>query len=717
MHRVCSPRQAKVVPMTTTDLTRDAAPTAEPSATHPSAADSSVADSSAADPPSAKPPVVAADAAAKPRDPRWARPAFILLLLGTFASYCWGLQQNGWANSFYAAAAQAGSENWTAFLFGSLDPSNAITVDKPPASLWVMALSIRLFGLNTWALLLPEVLMGVASVALVYATVRRHFGALAGLIAGLALATTPVAVLMFRFDNPDALLVLLMTAATWATLRAIDQGRYRWFVFAGAMLGFGFLTKTLQVGLVIPFLGVAWLVCARTSLPRRIRGALAGVLAFVVSAGWWVAIVELVPESWRPYVGGSEHNSFLELTFGYNGIARLTGNGNGGGPGGGGSMWGSTGITRLFSTDVGGQISWLIPAALLLLVAGLWFRGRAPRTDAHRAAYLAWGGWLVVTGLTFSFMEGTFHQYYTVALAPAVAALVGMGAAEAWERRSSWLGRGILAATVAATAGWSWVLLSRTTEYGPLRWIVLAAGLIVAAGLLGIHRLPAMLVRAIVVGAVLVGLAGPTAYSITTVTTPHTGSIVLAGPSTGNGMGGGGGQMPGGRFGGQSTQNGQPPQGNPPSFGGQTTQDGTATQDGQNNQSGRQFTGRGMGGGMGDAASTSTDVIAALQANASSYRWVVATIGSQSAASLQLAANEPVMAIGGFTGSDPSPTLAQFKAYVAAGEIHYFAAGGGGGGRGGSGSSSEITSWVEANFTKVTIGGSTFYDLTKPVTS
>ena len=175
--------------------------------------------------------------------------------------------------------------------------------------------------------------------------------------------------------------------------------------------------------------------------------------------------------------------------------------------------------------------------------------------------------------------------------------------------------------------------------------------------------------------------------------------------------------MPGGRFGGQSTQNGQPPQGNPPSFGGQTTQDGTATQDGQNNQSGRQFTGRGMGGGMGDAASTSTEVIAALQADASSYRWVVATIGSQSAASLQLAANEPVMAIGGFTGSDPSPTLAQFKAYVAAGEIHYFAAGGGGGGRGGSGSSSEITSWVEANFTKVTIGGSTFYDLTKPVTS
>ncbi len=259
------------------------------------------------------------------RDPRWARPAYLMLLIGTAAAYLWNLTASGWANAFYSAAVQAGADSWSAFFWGSFDASNAITVDKPPAALWVMALSVRLFGLSSFAILLPQVLMGVGTVAVVYATVRRWFGPGAGLLGGLAMALTPVAVLMFRFNNPDALLTLLMALAVWATLRAVEAGSVRWMALAGVFTGFGFLTKSLQVLLVLPALGLVWLVCADTTVRRRLLGAVAALGALVASAGWWVAVVELVPSSMRPYIGGSQADSFLELTFGYNGLGRLDG--------------------------------------------------------------------------------------------------------------------------------------------------------------------------------------------------------------------------------------------------------------------------------------------------------------------------------------------------------------------------------------------------------
>lgn len=632
-------------------------------------------------------------------DPTWARPALLALLAATALLYTYGLTSNGWANSFYSAAVQAGSDSWKAFFFGSSDAGNSITVDKPPAALWVMALSVRVFGLSSFAILFPQVLMGVATVGVVYTSVRRHWGAAAGLIAGAVMALTPVAVLMFRFNNPDALLVLLMALGAWATMRSIERGSARWFALAGVFIGLGFLTKTLQVLLVVPFFGIAYLVAADTTLRRRIIGAAAGVGAMLLSAGWWVAIVELIPANMRPYIGGSQTNSFLELTFGYNGLGRINGDETGSVGGGGG--WGTTGLGRMFSSSIGGQISWLIPSAVILLAVGLWIRGRAPRTDIRRAGYVVWGGWLVVTLLTFSLMAGIFHEYYTVALAPAVAALVGMGSAEAWERRSSWLGVGALCVATLAAAIWSFVLLSRTTAYGDwLRVSVLALGITAALGFLVLDRLHRRAVPAVIATALIAALAGPTAYSLTTVNTSYTGSIITAGPSTG-GMGGpGGGGMPGGAM---PTL----PGGTMPTFPGGG---GAPT---------------GGGGGMGgllDASTPSTEVVAALSEGASSYRWVAAAIGSQNAAGLQLGSGLPVMAIGGFNGSDPSPTLVQFQDYVDQGLIHYFAAsgnGGGmrGGGMGGSGTASEISAWVQANFTAVTIDGTTFYDLTAPVGS
>ena len=648
-------------------------------------------------------------------DPAWARPALFALLLATGAFYVIGLTSNGWANSFYSAAVQAGSQSWKAFFFGSSDAGNSITVDKPPASLWVMALSVRIFGLSSFSILLPEVLMGVATVGVVHATVKRCSTAAAGLLAGAVLALTPVAVLMFRFNNPEALLVLLMTLGAWATMRSIEQGSPKWMAIVGVFIGLGFLTKALQVLLVVPFFGLGYVLFANTTLRRRIVGAIVGVGAMLLSAGWWVAIVELMPASMRPYIGGSQDNSFLSVTFGYNGLGRLSGSevgSVGGGQRGPGS--GTESITRLFTQTIGGQISWLLPTAALLLIAGLAFRGRRPRTDLRRAAYVVWGGWLLVTGLVFSLMAGIFHEYYTVALAPAIAALVGMGACEAWDRRTHWAGRGVLAAAAGTAAGMGFWLLGRTTAYGGwLRWSVLVVGFAAALLLLLTDRLPRFATAVTVGGAVAAALAGPTAYAVTTVTTPHTGSIVTAGPNTGGpgGMGRGGvpgggmprGGFPGGAPGGLAggMPGGMPPGGFP----------------GGSGQTGGRGGANGMGGLL-NASTPSAEVVAALRAEASSYRWAAATVGSQNAAGLQLGSGEPVMPIGGFNGSDPSPTLDEFKGYVASGDIHYFVGGGGFRGQNGGGNSgNEISSWVQANFTQVSIGGTTMYDLTQPLST
>jgi 4-amino-4-deoxy-L-arabinose transferase-like glycosyltransferase len=262
----------------------------------------------------------AASAVARAQSPWRARGGLIALLVGTAVFYLWGLSASGYANTFYSAAVQAGSVSWKAFFYGSSDAASSITVDKPPASLWVMALSVRIFGLSSWSILVPQVVEGVATVALLYAVVRRRFGTAAGLLAGALLALTPVAALMFRFNNPDALLALLMLAAVWALLRGVEDGRTRWLVLAGVFVGLGFLTKQLQVFLVLPALALTYLVAAPVGLPRRLWQLLVGGAAMVASAGWWLAIVELVPAADRPFIGGSQNNSILELTLGYNGL-------------------------------------------------------------------------------------------------------------------------------------------------------------------------------------------------------------------------------------------------------------------------------------------------------------------------------------------------------------------------------------------------------------
>jgi 4-amino-4-deoxy-L-arabinose transferase-like glycosyltransferase len=661
-------------------------------------------------------------------DPAWVRPALLGLLLVTAVLYLWGLGASGWANSFYSAAVQAGTKSWKAFFFGSSDASNFITVDKPPAALWVMELSARVFGVNAWSILVPQALEGVAAVGVLYAAVRRWFGAGAGLLAGAVLALTPVAALMFRFNNPDALLTLLLVAAAYATTRAIENGSTRWLVAGSVLVGFGFITKMMQAFVVVPALALAYLIAGPPRLGRRVLQLLMAGGALIVASFWWVVVVMAIPASDRPYIGGSQNNSLWNLIFGYNGFGRLTGNETGSVGGGPqpGSRWGATGLLRMFGSDFGTQISWLLPAALILLVAGLAWHWRAPRTDRARAALVIWGGWLVVTAVVFSLGQGIIHPYYSIALAPAIGAVVAVGGTLLWRARRHLLARLTLAAALAGTAVWAYELLGRTPTWMPwMRDVVLLAGLGVAALIAAWSHLGTRMAVGLAAAAIAVGLAAPAAYTLSTVRTAHSGALPTAGPagSTG-GPGGGPGGRPGGfrgRFaGGPGGQFG-----GPAGFAtGNRSAGGNAPASANGVGAGNGFPGanrfapgngfpgnRGGGAGLLNGSQSNATLNAALASGASKYRWVAAAVGANQAAGYQLATGLPVMAIGGFNGSDPAPTLSQFEAYVKAGQIHYFIAGGMGGGPGGGGTSSQIASWVESTFTSQSLGGVTVYDL------
>jgi len=621
---------------------------------------------------------VATDERPAPRTPRWERPALLALLIGTAVLYLWRLGSLGWANEFYAAATQAGTQSWKALLFGSLDAGNSITVDKPPAAMWVMALSGRLFGFNSWSMLAPQALMGVTTVAVLYAAVRRTSGPGAGLLAGTALALTPVAALMFRFNNPDALLVLLLVAGGYCVVRALQSAHStRWIALAGTAIGFAFLAKLLQAFLVLPAFGLVILVAMPGGVWKRLRDLLVGAIAVTVSAGWYVALVSLWPADERPYIGGSTDNSLLQLTLGYNGLGRVLGGdgnpthgagGGSGGPGGGGPggamFGGEPSLTRMFGESMGTEISWLLPAALVGLIAGLWFTRRAPRTGRSRAGLLLWGGWMVVTVVVFSMMKGIMHPYYTIALAPGVAATAAIAVCELWRGRNYLGSRIWLGLMLAGTGVWNFVLLDRTPEWLPwLRWTVLAGSILLAAVLIvGAHQL-GRYAAVLATAGLLFGLGASAAYTVETVLASHGGAIPTSGPARSGDDGPGG---PGGS-------------GGPGGFG---------------------------------AASQSSETPKGML-TATETRWAAASVGSHQAGALELSTGTSIMAIGGFTGGDNSPTLAQFQQYVEDGQVRYFLAGDGHGPGGGDANSSgsQITDWVRDNFVAQNVDGTTVYDL------
>jgi 4-amino-4-deoxy-L-arabinose transferase-like glycosyltransferase len=454
---------------------------------------------------------------------------------------------------------------------------------------------------------------------------------------------------MFRFNDPDALLVLLCTVAAYCLTRAVETASWRWMVLLGVAMGAAFLTKMLQGFLVLPGLAAAYLLVAPTTWRTRLLQLAAAAGALVVSAGWWILAVQLVPAASRPYVGGSSDDTVLDLAFGYNGIRRLEGRHASSGPG------------RLFHGEMGVEISWLLPVAVAAVAFGglLALRGRLGRGE--RAGVVAWGGWLVVTALVLGYMRGTVHPYYTVALAPAIAALTGLASVWAWRSRAGWDGRVALAGLLGLGAWWSTNLLHQN-HFGPhwLPRVLLATSVVAAAAVLVGRR---GLVHVGLGAGACAALAGTVAFSIATVATPHHGAVP------------------------------------------------DAVSLGARAQAGRSWT--------GDEA-TNRDLAALLVATTTP--WSAATNGSQSAAALELATHTSVMAIGGWS-EDPTPTLDQFVDDVRAGRIAYYVEAGRGGQtaptgrviRGpnhGASHNREIADWVADHYRAVTVGSSLVYRLT-----
>ncbi|CAM4227179.1 glycosyltransferase family 39 protein [Nocardia ninae] len=652
-------------------------------------------------------PEATATAAAFPPARRWERAGLAALLIGTAVAYLWHITVNGMGNNFYAAATWAGSRSWKALLFGSLDPSNFITVDKPPVSQWVMGLSGQLFGFSSASMLVPQALMAVAAVWLLYAAVARATGSRGtGLLAGAVLASTPVVALMFRFNNPDAVMVLLMTAGAYCTIRALERASARWLASAGVALGFAFLAKMLEGLMVLPALGVAYLLVAPTTLRNRLWHLTGAAVALIISSGWYVVLTMLWPASSRPYLAGSTNNTFMDLVLGYNGFARFLGQNHKGGNlfelppgyemphdlGAGFGGFGGSGPSRLFTGEIGFEISWLLPAALLAFGIVLASRWRVPRTDLIRGAAMVFGLWLIIDGIAFTTMRGGMHAYYTLAIGPAVAAMFALGVHEAWRRRDELFGRIAAAALVLATAGWSFVLLQRNSEWLPwLRWTLLTVALLAALGLLAgafpavSHRLRTRTTSVLVIVGVLAGLGGSTAYAAATLPQAHVGGSPTVGPAE--------------------------PEKNSPAN--EVRRAVTAFLDG----------------------STEPQVVELLRNTTTT--WSAAVDRSSTAASLELASRTPVIAIGGFTSDDPVPTLPDFEHLVSAHQVTYYLSQEvklpdawkvadqpgiipepdqphTGNGLWRPSGNKDIAEWVAAHYTPVHFGNVAVYDLTAP---
>jgi 4-amino-4-deoxy-L-arabinose transferase-like glycosyltransferase len=581
------------------------------------------------------------------------------------------LQQNGYANTYYAAAVRSMLASWHDFFFASFDPGGLVSVDKPPLALWVEAASAKLFGYSGFTILLPEALAGIAAVGLLYLLVARYFGRVPGLVAALALAVSPVSVAVNRDNNPDALFVLLLVAAVYIGARAAESGRLRTLVLSAFLVGLAFNTKMLAAGIVVPGIAVACLLLSRLTWPRRLANAAVALLVLVVTSGAWVTAVQLTPAVDRPYVGSTTDNSALSLVLGYNGLGRVLGQDGGtsrGGGGFGGAFSGTPGLFRLLNDALGDQGAWLLPLAILggasAIVASIRLRRRREGIFLVVA-----GGWFATAAVVFSYSSGIIHTYYLSALAPATAALVGAGVVSLWHdaRRGGWWVALPIAAVVLS--GWLELDLLRRTGYQAWLQAVAVLGTIAAVTVLAAlgpagafaARIRTRTAAVAVAVAVAALLAAPTVWSATVFQSAVNGVFPGAGPTYTSARGGFGGGPPG-------------------SF-------------------------------------ISSDVDAALayvESHGAANRFGLIVSSEQEAAGAVIR-GEPVAAMGGFTGRETVLTNDYLARLIRTGEARYFLLGGGGGFAGPGGSSNAAVSTITSTCTAVsgwssTTTQSTLYD-------
>ncbi|WP_406436210.1 glycosyltransferase family 39 protein [Streptomyces sp. NBC_00631] len=694
------------------------------------------------------PPTAAAPAAptATPQPdkaPRWSLPALIAILILAAVLYSWNLSGSN-MNTFYSGAIWAGTKSWKAWFFGSLDPGNFMTVDKPPFATMVMSLSCRIFGFGTWQMMAPQIAAALGAIWILHSSVKRVWGHGAATVAALVLALTPITVAINRDNNPDTILVFLMVAGAALALRATRDEKLLPLLGSAACFGLAFNTKLLAGWIALPAVFALYLYASKAPWVKRIVNLLLAAAVLAVFSFWWALAVALVPASDRPYIGGSTDGTAWNLIMGYDGLGRIFGGtGNGGGGGGGGSFSGTAGLGRMFNDILGGQISWLIPFAAIALIGGLVLRGRAPRTDLRRMGLVLWGGWTLLHYVIFATAQGTMHPYYTTALAPGIAALCGGGGVmllEAFRADKRWAW--VLPVAFGVTGIWAIVLLRRASGWNTWLWPVIAVVMVLAIAGLLVFRSGnrARLLTASVAAAVVAALAGPTAYAASPAFGSSTGggmggSNPTAGPSTGGGFGGGPGGgsnrggFPGGgeggpggtQQGGQNSQaggfpggangeapsggtNGQAPGGTGELPGGTGTGElpgGTGEMPGGDTGTGGTRGGFGGGGGMGGGASS--ELIAYLKKHQDGAKWLLAVSNSQTSAQIELSAQESVISMWGFTGSDNGMTVAKLKEIVKKGELHYIqiSSGGMGGMGGGNSASTAVANWVKAHGTAV----------------
>ena len=686
--------------------------------------------------------------------PLWQRISLAVILVVSIFMNFYQLGQNGYANTYYAAAIRSMLDSWHNFFFVSFDPGGFVTVDKPPLGFWLQAASAKIFGFSPFSIFLPKALAGVLSVLLLYILVKRHFGSTAGLLAALALAISPISVVTNRNNTIDSTLVLVLLLGAWTVMRAAETGKLRWLLLCAVCIGLGFNIKMMEAYLVVPAFGLLYLLASPRRIWIRLVHLVLAILVILVLSFAWIAVVDLTPTSQRPYVGSTQDNSELSLAIGYNGVQRLLGNsgvggsvggggggtqpstngtsggssttqgtqgvegrngelpqggfgtgtgeppqgfegrngeppqggfdggqgfgggtgGTGGGNSGGMFNTGNPGPLRLFNEPLGGQIVWLLPMALLGMLALAWqwsssvadeepvpttLRGRLARfwrrrprphfqQDPRQQSLILWGTWLLTVAIFFS-AAGFFHQYYLSTLAPAICALFGIGVVVMWQdyRRRGWRGW-LLPIAILLTALEQIHIIVSDPSWGSWLIPVIAITCTVAALFLFVARLfPRLrLTRRFLMPAVGLALIGLLLTSAIWSAVPGLQNIADDLPTAG------------------------------------TTQSGV-----------------GGGGGAG-GTNVDTALVRYLEANRGSAKYLLAVDSANDASSFILATNEPVMALGGFTGSDPILTTSQLAALVANGTVRFFLIGGAGGGGGGGGQGT-LTSWVTQHCTAV----------------
>ncbi|GEQ18422.1 MULTISPECIES: glycosyltransferase family 39 protein [Clostridium] len=614
----------------------------------------------------------------------------VILILSIILNFA-NLGIEGHANTYYSAGVKSMMMNLKNFFFVSSDPSGFVTIDKPPVGFWLQTISAKIFGFSGWSVILPQALAGVISVWLIYYLVKRSFGTLAALVAALCLAVTPIFVAASRNNTIDNLLVLSLLLACLTISLAAEQGKFKYLILSLVLVGIGFNIKMVEAYMLAPAVFITYFLSSAISYKKKIKHLIFGGLVLLAVSLSWALAVDLIPASNRPFIGSSTDNSVMELIIGHNGLERIglgekyTNRGNNPPqeltdkdnnlqnqnrtsqnqmPAGRNGMGNNskTGITRLFTyNNLSDQISWLLPFAIIgAIIAVMEEKVKLFNFDNKRKlSLLLWSMWLLPEFIYFSFSKNVTHTYYLTTMAPSIAALTGIGLTTMWKlyNEESWK---------------KWILPVAFIVNGLIEILILSPNYktsngyrvtLLATGILSIGASIALIIAAIIrrknsiqpekvsrrksniviTSIAFIGiLIAPMVWSSTTLFYPMNGSSPAAGLELASG------------------------------------------------KQGRNF-----------SNSSNFKLIQFLEANKQNEQYLVAVPSAMTYASdLILKTGEPVMTIGGFSGSDKIISLDEFKQLVSQGAVRYALVSSGGrmgGGSGKSNSNNDIMSWIKAN--------------------